>query len=76
MSESHDMDYTMYQKVAGSDVRSIGDVAKLCYKYDETWFRQEMMDWVRMCKTGRRYNEKPNKQTHFLRNCRYNVRLE
>ena len=51
------------------------EVAEICYRHNETYFREEVMDWVELAQTGqRRIRVAPKGQEiHFLRNRVYYV---
>ena len=63
-----DMDYEATQKVCRA--QDMMEVAEICYRHNETYFREEVMDWVELAQTGqRRIRVAPQGQEiHFLRN--------
>ena len=63
-----DMDYEATQKVCRA--QDMMEVAEICYRHNETYFREEVMDWVELAQTGqRRIRVAPKGQEiHFLRN--------
>ena len=69
-----DMDYEATQKVCRA--QDMMEVAEICYRHNETYFREEVMDWVELAQTGqRRIRVAPKGQEiHFLRNRFYYVR--
>ena len=68
-----DMDYEATKKVCRA--KDMMEVAEICYRH-ETYFREEVMDWVELAQTGqRRIRVAPKGQDiHFLRNRFYYVR--
>ena len=52
------------------------EVAEICYRHNETYFREEVMDWVKLAQTGRQVIRVAPKgqDIHFLRNRGYYVR--
>ena len=72
MNTSH-MDYEATQKVCRA--QDMYEVATICYRHNETYFREEVMDWVELAQTGqRRIRVAPKGQDiHFLRNRVYYV---
>ena len=69
-----DMDYEATKKVCRA--QDMMEVAEICYRHNETYFREEVMDWVELAQTGqRRIRVAPKGQEiHFLRNRVYYVR--
>ena len=63
-----DMDYEAAKKVCRA--QDMMEVAEICYRHNETYFREEVMDWVELAQTGqRRIRVAPKGQEiHFLRN--------
>ena len=72
MNTSH-MDYEATQKVCRA--QDMMEVAEICYRHNETYFREEVMDWVELAQTGRRLIRVAPKgqEIHFLRNRVYYV---
>ena len=69
-----DMDYEATKKVCRA--QDMMEVAEICYRHNETYFREEVMDWVELAQTGRRRIRVAPKgqEIHFLRNRFYYVR--
>ena len=69
-----DMDYEATKKMCRA--QDMMEVAEICYRHNETYFREEVMDWVELARTGqRRIRVAPKGQDiHFLRNRFYYVR--
>ena len=69
-----DMDYEAAKKVCRA--QDMMEVAEICYRHNETYFREEVMDWVELAQTGRRRIRVAPKgqEIHFLRNRFYYVR--
>ena len=69
-----DMDYEATKKMCRA--QDMMEVAEICYRHNETYFREEVMDWVELAQTGqRRIRVAPKGQDiHFLRNRFYYVR--
>ena len=72
MNTSH-MDYEAAKKVCRA--QDMMEVAEICYRHNETYFREEVMDWVELAQTGRRVIRvaPPGQDIHFLRNRVYYV---
>ena len=72
MNTSH-MDYEAAKKVCRA--QDMVEVAEICYRHNETYFREEVMDWVELAQTDRRViRVAPRDQDiHFLRNRVYYV---
>ena len=69
-----DLDYDATKKMCRA--QDMIEVAEICYRHNETYFREEVMDWVELAQTGqRRIRVAPKGQDiHFLRNRFYYVR--
>ena len=69
-----DMDYEATKKVCRA--QDMMEVAEICYRHNETYFREEVMDWIELAQTGRRRIRVAPKgqEIHFLRNRFYYVR--
>lgn len=48
------LDYEPVKKICGRKTKDLFDVAKVCYNHNETYFRQEVMDWMELAQTGER----------------------
>lgn len=42
------------KKICGRKTKDLFDVAKICYRHNETDFRHEVMDWMELAQTGKR----------------------
>ena len=69
-----DLDYEATKKMCRA--QDMIEVAEICYRHNETYFREEVIDWVELAQTGRRrIRVAPKGQDiHFLRNRVYYVR--
>ena len=73
LMNTSDMDYEAAKKVCRA--QDMYEVAKICYEHKETYFREEVMDWVELAQTGRRVIRiaPKGKDAHFLRHRVYYV---
>ena len=46
-----DLDYEATKKMCRA--QDMVGVAEICYRHNETYFREEVMDWVELAQTGR-----------------------
>lgn len=77
LADSDCLDYDIYRQIAHPKTQSLVDVSNYCYDHNETWFREEMMEWIKLVKTGRRYKIGiRDPEIHFLRRSYYYVDLE
>ena len=74
LMNTSDMDYEATKKICRA--QDMVEVAEICYRHNETYFREEVMDWVELAQTGRRVIRVAPKgqDIHFLRNRVYYVR--
>ena len=73
LMNTSDLDYEAAKKTC--QAQDMYEVAEICYRHNETYFREEVMDWVELAQTGRRgIRVAPKgKDIHFLRNRVYYV---
>ena len=74
LMNTSDLDYEATKKMCRA--QDMVEVAEICYRHNETYFREEVMDWVELAQTGRRLIRVVPKgqDIHFLRNRVYYVR--
>ena len=48
------LDYEPVKKICGRKTKDLYDVAEICYDHNETYFREEVMDWMELAQTGER----------------------
>ena len=73
LMNASDLDYVPVKNICRAD--DMYEVAKICYRHNATYFREEVMDWVELAQTGRRLKRlAPRGQdVHFLRHRVYYV---
>ena len=66
LMNTYDMDYEAAKKICWA--QDMFEVAEICYRHNETYFREEVMDWVELAQTGRRLIRvaPKGKDIHFL----------
>ena len=72
LMNTSDLDYEAAKKICWA--QDMLEVAEICYRH-ETYFREEVMDWVELAQTGQRVIRvaPKGKDIHFLRNRVYYV---
>ena len=73
LMNTSDLDYKVTKKICRA--QDMYEVAEICYEHNETYFREEVMDWVELAQTGQRLIRVAPKgqDVHFLRRCVYYV---
>ena len=73
LMNTSDLDYEATKKICRA--QDMYEVAEICYEHNETYFREEVMDWVELAETGRRLQRIAPKgqDAHFLRRRVYYV---
>ena len=73
LMNTSDLDYEAAKKVCRA--QDMVEVAAICHRHNETYFREEVMDWVELAQTGQRVIRVAPKgqDIHFLRNRVYYV---
>ena len=73
LMNTSDLDYEPVKKMCRAE--DMYEVAEICYRHNETYFREEVMDWVDLAQTGRRLIRIAPKgqDVHFLRRRVYYV---
>ena len=73
LMNTSDLDYEAVKKMCRA--QDMYEVAEICYGHNETYFREEVMDWVELAQTGRRLIRvaPKGKDVHFLRRRVYYV---
>ena len=73
LMNTSELDYVPVKNICHAD--DIYEMAKICCRHNETYFREEVMNWVELAQMGQRFKRLAprGKDVHFLRHRVYYV---
>ena len=73
LMDPSDLDHEPVKRICHPQTEDTYGMAMICYHHNETYFMEEIMDWVELAQTGKRLKgiAPKGKDIHFLRNRAY-----